>query len=760
MAFHPQPLFFLAVGLVAGTLAPWPEVSPPLVAALALAVFVSTAAIALPDRVPLSALIVAAAAAGAALSTGAHAAYGARALPRDLDQIEEPVILEGRVATDPRIIDDEVRFEADAARVIARGVARAYRGRIRVFLRSPPGVPFTTARDVMKGDDIRAWVDLRTPEPVRTPGGFDQLAWAMREGVHAFATCKSERLLRVTAKGERERALVDRARDQLKASWRHVEDPLNRAVTASMVLGDEGALDAVTRDEFRSAGLLHLLVVSGSQVAALIIGLRRALPRALRIAWSGCLVECVVLMTYCLVAGAGDSIVRATVMAIAFAIAVRVDLDRGGANFLFAAAIALLVLRPLDALDPGAQMSFAATLALVTFAGPMSRRLEEGLVPVLVADILSATLVATIAVAPLALFHFHRLSLVALPANLLAAPLAVLLLYGSLATAMLDVLFAPLVPIAGALCGLTAEALRSLAHYAAASDPDWRGPSPPFVVLLGLVGLAAGSSRRRFVLPGAGLVAALTMSALPSGDGRLHVWFLDVGQGDSILIETPAGRVAAIDAGPAFERFDAGERVVGEALWELGHRRLAFLGVTHRHADHEGGGPFLARHFGPGRIYVNAPSTVLRDFPTTTIRRGDAWSVDGVSFRVLGPDPNWPLPGRDENARSLVIEMRYGETSFLLMGDASVVTERLLGLGDRAYDLVKVGHHGASTASSERLVATARPRLAVISVGARNRFNHPAKGVVDRWARHGALVWRTDLRRTLHVTSDGSRISW
>ena len=118
-------------------------------------------------------------------------------------------------------------------------------------------------------------------------------------------------------------------------------------------------------------------------------------------------------------------------------------------------------------------------------------------------------------------------------------------------------------------------------------------------------------------------MAALTMSGLPLGDGRLHFWFLDVGQGDSILIETPTGSVAAIDAGPAFERFDAGERVVGEALWELGHRRLDFLGITHRHADHEGGGPFLARHFDPRRIYVNGASSALKAFNTTTVRRGD-----------------------------------------------------------------------------------------------------------------------------------------
>ena len=760
MPFHPQPLFFVAMGLVAGTLAPLPAASLPLFAALGIAALLSIGAIARPGLVPLTALIVAATAAGAALATDARANYLQDAPPAVIAEVSGPVILEGRVISDPRLVDDELRVDIEAVRVIVSGKSREYRGRVRVLVRNLSDPPPAPPRQIVKGDGIAAWVDLRRPEPVRTPGGFDQLEWAMREGIHAFATCKSERLLKITAKRDFSRTWIDRARDRLRSSWGHVEDPLNRAVTASMVLGDEGALDAKTRDEFRAAGLLHLLVVSGSQVAALIIGLRRALPRSLRIAWTGCAIECAVLLAYCLLAGAGDSIVRATVMAVAFAVAVRVDLHRSGANFLFASAIVLLALRPLDALDPGAQMSFTATLALVTFAGAGVRRLEALRVPGLLADVLAATLVASVAVAPLSLWHFHRFSLVALPANLVAAPLAVLLLYASLATAALDVAIAPMGQAGGWVCGVAAETLRSLAHHAAAIDPDWRGPSPSLALLLGLIGLFAGSGWRRVVLPLAALIASLTMSALPAGDGRLHVWFLDVGQGDAILIETPAGRVAAIDAGPAFENFDAGERVVGEALWELGHLRLAFVGITHRHADHEGGAPFLARHFDPGRIYVNGESRVLRDLKPLTVRRGDAWTIDGVSFRVLGPDPEWVLPKADENARSLVIEMTYGATSFLFMGDASTLSESLLAVPGRRYDLVKVGHHGAATSSSPGFVASTRPRISVVSVGARNRFSHPSASVVERWSRAGALVWRTDLQRTLHVTSNGRDIAW
>ncbi|MEO8360134.1 MAG: DNA internalization-related competence protein ComEC/Rec2 [Vicinamibacteria bacterium] len=762
MAFHPQPLFFLVLGLIAGTLVPLDGTLGALRLALGMAGLLAGLAIVVPRRVPLVALIVSCAAVGAALSTSDRVSFQAHALPDTVARVQGAVMVEGVVASDPRIADEEMRVDIDATALIAEGVRHAYRGHIRLFVRSLTSPTDAPARRAVKGDGVKFWAELRAAEAVRSPGGFDQLEWATREGIHGFATCKTERLLQIVSETDAriQRDWLDQVRDRLKLAWRHVPGDLDRAVTASMVLGDEGSLDATTRDEFRAAGLLHLLVVSGSQVAALILGLRRLMPRKLRLNALGGFIEAMALASYCALAGADSSVVRATLMAMAFALAVRVDLHRGGANFLAASALLLLSARPLDALDPGAQMSFAATLALVLFATPVSRRLEGWRVPGFLADVFSATMVATIAVAPIAMFHFHRFSIVSLPANLLAAPLAVILLYGSLTTALLDLIFIPGASMAGWICGLAAEALRGIAHHAAAMDPDWRGPSPPLVLILGFVCLILLSEWRRTAVPAAFVLAALTMSGLPLGDGRLHFWFLDVGQGDALVIETPTGRAVAVDAGPAFEKFDAGERIVGEALWTLGYQRLDFLAVTHRHADHEGGAPFIARHFKPARIYVTGPSSSMKDFAPSAVRRGASWTVDGVSFRVLSPDDAWPIPSRDENARSLVIEVQYGRTKFLLTGDASALTERFLSGLDERYEVVKVGHHGAATSSSAPFVQATRPRLALISVGARNRFSHPNPGVVERWSRAGALVWRTDLRKTLHLVSDGSDITW
>ena len=176
--------------------------------------------------------------------------------------------------------------------------------------------------------------------------------------------------------------------------------------------------------------------------------------------------------------------------------------------------------------------------------------------------------------------------------------------------------------------------------------------------------------------------------------------------------------------------------------------------VTHRHSDHEGGASFLVSHFAPQAIHANGPSRAL---PKSVVAKaGDAWEIDGVHFRVLNPGNDLE---RDENERSLVLQVGYGRTEMLLMGDAGTRTESHLSLHD-SYALVKVGHHGAATSSSPRFVAATRPRIAVISVGTRNRFAHPSADVVKRWKTAGSAVWRTDRDATLHLASDGDAITF
>jgi competence protein ComEC len=226
-----------------------------------------------------------------------------------------------------------------------------------------------------------------------------------------------------------------------------------------------------------------------------------------------------------------------------------------------------------------------------------------------------------------------------------------------------------------------------------------------------------------------------------------------------------------IDAGPRTDHFDAGRRVVAPFLVRQGVHRLSALIVSHAHADHLGGVEAVLERI-PADLVLE-PGELIPDplylgflddlaasaTPWRAVRAGDAFELDSVRFQVLHPDTSWAEWGWDLNEDSVVLLVRYRGFEALFAGDAGLDAEqRLRGRVGRV-DILKVGHHGSRSATSDSWLAELAPKAAVISVGEGNRYGHPAPEALQRLAAHGVEIWRTDRDGMVSVETDGRRMT-
>jgi competence protein ComEC len=296
----------------------------------------------------------------------------------------------------------------------------------------------------------------------------------------------------------------------------------------------------------------------------------------------------------------------------------------------------------------------------------------------------------------------------------------------------------------------------------------------------------SGSAERRVVATvrrtamSVALLAAVWILAVPwalqstRGDGRLHVTFLDVGQGDSLLVRFPRGSTMLVDAGglAGSASFDIGDRVVAPVLRGRGIRHLDYVVLTHGDPDHIGGAAAILREFRPREVWEGIP--VPRFEPLSTLRvdaqavgshwrnvyRGDRLSIDGVDIEAAHPGPaDWERQ-KVRNDDSVVLDLRWGDVSVLLTGDIGREAERTLGEGMSRASLrvLKVPHHGSLTSSSPEFLQAFDPQIAVFSAGRANHFGHPAPQVLQRYREIGAAIFRTDQDGAITLDTDGNSI--
>lgn len=672
----------------------------------------------------------------------------------------------GESAPAELVVTGPARTTAWAVRVPAE--VRMFRGRRlreRVLLLLPVG------RSPPRGAILETVVRVR--EPRTADGGFDERAWLRRQGVHVVLRGGPWR--QVGRRGG-VAGIGDRVRDRVEHAVGRGTVGLRRAVVLGVVLGEDEGLPEHVRSDFRASGLYHLLAVSGQNVAFIAIGIfglgwLLRLPRAGR-----------ELMTlggiglYVLAVGWQPSVIRAGVAGALASLAWLAARPRDRWHFLALGALVLLAWAPTSVLEPGFQLSFAAVAGIFVAVPRVRERLQGYPLPTRLAEGLGVAVVCGLVTAPIVLVQFGRAPLYTVPANVLAEPAMPLVLGLGLLAGVVE----PVAPGAAAalawLAGWAAAWLELVARLVASLPGAQIGPRAALaMVALGAVGwIGVRSSRARLgrkpatvaiaasgvLLLGAAVLWQLRPAPTWQQPTGLRVTFLDVGQGDSVLLETPSARVL-VDQGPPEAR-------VAAQLARMGIHALSALVLTHPQRDHVGGAADVIRRLRVGAVLdpglaATGPereeavvAARERKVPVRIVRAGTRFEAGGLVLRVLWPsDPG--VRSEDPNLNAVVLVASYGETDVFLPADAESDVTARLPLG--AFEVLKVAHHGSADPGLADELRVLRPRIAVISCGRHNDYGHPrAETLAALAGSPGLAVYRTDTDGRVVVESDGRRL--
>ncbi|WP_158302077.1 DNA internalization-related competence protein ComEC/Rec2 [Paenibacillus mesophilus] len=843
-----RPLTWLAIVWVAGTAIGGrlpPGMLPWKLAVLAAALAFMAMLLALPGRRIIGCLLLLVAA--AAYYQGYDAKNVSTIPPQAL---EREALLSGTIASRVEVDGDKVSFALKARMTAIDGAEPAITSdTVQVTIRLLKQEEQQRAAGWGRGDAIALSGTLKQPEPPRNFGGFDYCLYLYRKHIHRLLSVKGLDSVRAvkpepvdaTAMGaapaaETKMDEVDaglkenkptappiatrilRWNDDLRYALGGVFDRLfadnetDSGYLKSLVIGLTDDMDPELYQQFSQLGLTHILAISGLHVAVFVAGCLWLL-RMFGLTREKMLIVTMALVPfYIAVSGGSPSAVRAGIMAMIGLYMARRRLWKDALNMIGLAAVVMLLWEPYYLYDVSFQLSFLVTFGLIVGVPRFSP-----LLPVRspsVNSLLSVTIVAQLISFPITVYYFNGISLLSALANLLLVPFIsfVVLPLGTIALIVGLASSYVAAPVGWIVSNIN-TATFWLIDFAATHDPlrlVWPKPSLLWVAAYYVLLWAVYAGALRWKEGGRPAAACAAVSLLIlflwygydpqrfDRDGTIQ--FIDVGQGDAILVRTPQGRHMLIDGGGTVtfrkpgeewkerkDPYEVGRKLLVPLLKQRGVHHIDWLVVSHQDQDHMGGLQAVVEQIPVRNVLMNGTwkgNEASRELFETAMNKGasivtapeggrlpidrftelTALSVGGKQpFRVA----------EEQNGESLVLLMRMRGTRFLFTGDmraedehnvlAYLNREGQAGAGDKAVppiDVLKIAHHGSKTSTTNEWLTYWKPKVSVISVGSKNVYGHPNPGVVERLEQSGTEIRRTDLDGEIvfTVSEEGMRI--
>jgi competence protein ComEC len=719
------------------------------------------------------------------------------------------VEIQGMVAEEPDIQDRYCLLTFSASEVIVNGESKDVSGNALIRVPRYPAYHY--------GDMLKVTGELETPSQFED---FDYRTYLARQGVYSLVYYPEVEVLD-SGQGIKPLQWIYSLREHLSVSLARALPEPQGSLAQAILLGLRGNIPDSLHEAFSRTGTAHLLAISGLHMSIiiaillslciLVFGRQRSIYIWLTL---------VLMWLYALLAGMNPPVVRAAIMGSLFLIAVYLG-RQGSAVIALAFAAAVMVgIQPGLLWSVSFQLSFLAMAGLILLYPYFQLWGRKGVARIcgnrealaatgnMITDIFAASLAATLAVAPLIAYNFGIVSLVGLPATFFSLPALPFIIVTSALVAFVGFLSLVAAQVLGWLAWLflsyvafLVQGFDGLPHSSleVSSISAWHVWAY-YVILAGVIALLNyqtrladlssrlssgmkkvaqaipkprfGFSPKWLVLPL--LIAAVIVwsVALTQPDDRLHVSFLDVGQGDAVLIQTPNNQDILIDGGPDPQKINL---ELGEKLpfWD---RTIDLVVCTQPQADHVTGLVEVLQRYEVKQVLdpcLSYETLIYQEWLRLIEDKGIECSVahagqeidlgNGIKMEVLNPPESlWQGTDDDIDNNGVVLRLSWDNISFLFTADirAEAEFELIMQRASLKSTVLKVAHHGSQTSTTSQFLAAVDPEVAVICVGAGNPFGHPGREVLQRLTDSLGEdnVYRTDQDGTIEFITDGERL--
>ncbi len=713
--------------------------------------------------------------------------------------ITDTVTIRGRVAERPAVLDGKTRLLLSVTSIAAADDSAGTEGNILLTV-FPDKRKKETPTVIPYGSIISFRSILQHPGSERNPGEFSYKDYLALQDVFGVVFVRGYSEVTVESIGASNplyEYLLYPAKDHVIASITTAMKGDEASFLIGLLLGDRSGISEEIKTAFINTGTIHVLAVSGTHVVLvagiifILVGLVR-LPRMFRF-----IAAMTILLFYMMLTGATPSVVRATLMIVILYIGKIFEERTDVYNVLGAAAIIILVYDPKQLFDVGFQLSFSAVFSIVYFypkVNALSPKIKTTFTGVNIINtiwqLFAVSLAAQIGTLPFTAYYFGKISLIALVANLIIVPLVGVIVTIGMSGVIVGIISMPIASLFSEVNNIAAMMTLSVVKWAEqvpfavihTARFGWEETMMYSIAVLFVTSWGNSIMQKRILIIGLfGLNIMLLSSIIRTDQQILRITFLDVGQGDGAVIQIPTGETIVVDAGPVTPGFDAGEKIIAPFLRRNGISSVDAVITSHPHSDHLGGIPHIIKNFTVRRAMdadQRARSQLFYEYDglkrtteAATLRAGMMLPVGNARLYVLHPtahfiDSDSADGYSDLNQSSVVIKLQYGATSVLLTGDAETEAEEHIAhlYGDfLRSDLLKAGHHGSSTSSSELFLRDVQPTEVIVSVARFNKFKHPSPKVLSRFSAMGAVIHRTDRDGAVIFESNGTQIkpvSW